>query len=209
MKNGLIVFAREPLPGKVKNRLAAAVGAERAAGIYETMLQDVLAATRQLQSVNAVVYWASAKESLPFLAERFGCSSRLQSSGDLGQRMQGAFEEMLADGCDHCCIIGSDAPDLPVAYIEEAYLKLADQATDVVIGPCRDGGYYLLGLKKMCERLFMDIPWSSAQVFERSIAAARNAGLSFSILPEWHDIDTIEDYRAFCERQQTLLAACT
>jgi uncharacterized protein len=202
MKKGLIIFAREPLPGAVKTRLAAAVGEHVAAELYETMLQDVLKTARQLGDVETVVYWACEEEALPILAERYRCCSRRQSPGNLGQRMQAAFEEMFATGCELCCIIGSDAPDLPLSYILEAYRLLATLQTDVVFGPSRDGGYYLLGLRQVCAPLFTNIPWSSADVLEQSLTAARNLGLSAALLPEWQDIDTVEDLRAFQVRNQ-------
>lgn len=200
MIRGLIVFAREPLPGRVKTRLAAALGDRAAADLYETMLQDVLATCRQLHDVETVVFWACEEASLPRLAGRYRCRSRRQSDGDLGQRMRAAFEEMFAEGCDVCCIIGSDAPDLPLSYIQAAYNLLATERTDVVFGPATDGGYCLLGLRRVVPPLFADISWSSAGVLEQSLAAARKAGHTPALLPEWQDIDTIEDLHAYHER---------
>jgi hypothetical protein len=202
MKKGLIVFAREPLPGKVKTRLAASLGNEISAEIYEGMLREVLQAACQLNDVDTVVYWSARKESLPLLAEQYKCRSRLQTGVDLGQRMQAAFEEMFLDDYSSCCIIGSDAPDLPVAYIREAYRFLDAQDTDVVLGPSRDGGYYLLGMKQVMPRLFANITWSSPVVLEQSLAAAMKAGLSTTLLPEWQDIDTLDDLQAYYVRNQ-------
>jgi len=200
MKKGLIVFAREPLPGKVKTRLAASLGERAAAELYETMLRDVLKGVRQLDGVDAVVYWACEEESLPLLAERYRCRSRRQGPGDLGRRMLGAFGEMFADGCELCCIIGSDAPDLPLPYLQEAFRLLASLKSEVVLGPCRDGGYYLLGMRQVWPELFRGIPWGSAAVLDRSLAAAEGSGVSVSLLPAWQDIDTLEDLQAFQER---------
>jgi rSAM/selenodomain-associated transferase 1 len=200
MKKGLIVFAREPLPGKVKTRLAASVGDQIAADLYEDMLQAVLAATRKLDDVETVVYWACEEEALPRLAEKYHCSSRSQKIGDLGQRMLAAFEAMFAGGCQLCCIIGSDAPDMPRSYIREAYQLLATQQTDTVFGPSKDGGYYLLGMKQVWPRLFRDIPWSSEDVLKKSLIIALDAGLTTALLPEWQDIDTVEDLQAFQNR---------
>ncbi len=202
MKKGLLVFARAPIPGKVKTRLAATFGDQTAAELYETMLQEVLKATRQLNDIEPVVFWDCDEALLPLLAERYRCNSRCQISGDLGQRMQAAFEEMFARGFEACCIIGSDAPDLPLSYIMEAYRLLAVPQADVVFGPSKDGGYYLLGLRQVWGQLFAKIPWSSAAVLEQSLAAVHDSGLAAALLPEWQDIDTPEDLQAFRERKR-------
>ena len=205
MKRGLIVFAREPLPGKVKTRLAVSLGDRAAAELYETMLQDVLKTARQLSDVETVVFWDCGEGALPFLAERYRCSSRRQIPGDLGQRMRGAFEEMFNDGFGLCCIIGSDAPDVPLSYILQAYRVLEATQADVILGPSRDGGYYLLGLRRVWEQLFVNISWSTAEVLEQSVTAAQGAGLKTAMLPEWQDIDTLEDLHAFQERSRLTL----
>jgi len=202
MKKGLIVFAREPLYGKVKTRLAASLGDQLATRLYENMLQEVLKTTLQLSAIETIVFWACEEEALPMLAERYQCNSRSQSRGNLGQRMQAAFAEMFADGYDVCCIIGSDAPDLPTSYILEAYRQLEMQHCDAVFGPSRDGGYYLLGLRQVWPTLFMNISWSSSEVLEQSLTAAKGAGVLTALLPEWQDIDTVADLRAYQERNQ-------
>lgn len=204
MKKGLIIFAREPLPGMVKTRLAATIGDQAAAQLYETMLQDVLATSRQLKDIETFVYWACEDSSLSRLADTYNCCARCQCSGDLGQRMQGAFEEMFSHGFDVCCIVGSDAPDLPTAYIRNAFQLLAEQHHDVVLGPCSDGGYYLLGMKQAYPHLFRNIHWSSADVLQESLAAAQNGGQATALLPEWQDIDTFEDLQAFQHRNNLL-----
>jgi len=202
MKKGLIVFAREPLPGEVKTRLAAAVGDQAAVDLYETMLQDVLKTARQLTDIEIVVFWDCEKESLPILSEKYSCNSSCQVAGNLGQRMQAAFEEMFADGCELCCIIGSDAPDLPLSYIQEAYKLLATLQADVVLGPSLDGGYYLLGLRELWPQLFVDISWSTADVLGQSLIALQGLELKTTLLSEWQDIDTVEDLQAFQERKR-------
>lgn len=202
MKRGLIVFAREPLPGKVKTRLAASIGDRAAAELYESMLQDVLKTVRELSDVDAVVYWDCREEALPLLADKYRCRSRRQITGDLGERMRGAFEEMFADGSDVCCIIGSDAPDLPLPYLREAYRLLSAPPADVVLGPSLDGGYYLLGLRQICPELFSEIHWGSAAVLAQSLGAAEDSGRFVSLLPLWRDIDTLEDLQAFRERSR-------
>lgn len=203
----LIIFAREPLPGRVKTRLAADVGDRAAAELYEAMLLDVLEIGRGLTEIESVVFWDCTAESLPLLADRFGCQSRRQADGDLGQRMQAAFEEMFADGFESCCIIGSDAPDLPPAWIERAIEILEAGQSEVVFGPGSDGGYYLLGLKQIFPQLFREITWSSPFVLQQSLTAAQAAGAAPALLPVWHDIDTLQDLNSFLIRPGTCVAA--
>lgn len=203
-RKGLIIFAREPLPGRVKTRLAAAIGDQAAVELYLAMLRDVLETSRKLTDVESVVFWDCEEKSLTQLEEIYRCSSRRQMSGDLGQRMQAAFTEMFADGFESCCIIGSDAPDLPLSYIRDAYQLLEEQRTDAVFGPSADGGYYLLGLKRLYPGLFAGIDWSTGHVLRQSLAAAGFAGAATRLLPEWYDIDTPEDLDAFIKRVRTL-----
>ncbi|MEI7816909.1 MAG: TIGR04282 family arsenosugar biosynthesis glycosyltransferase [Desulfuromonadales bacterium] len=204
MKARLILFAREPIPGKLKTRLASAIGNQAASELYETMFRDTLKTARQLTNVEVIVFWACDEESLPLLAEKYQCSSRNQCEGDLGRRMQVAFEEMFAEGCGACCIIGSDAPDLPLTYIQDACQLLVSPQVDIVFGPSIDGGYYLLGMRQVWPQLFTNISWSSDEVLEQSLAAANLAGLAVALLPKWQDIDTFEDLQAFQERTRLM-----
>ncbi len=199
-RKGLIVFAREPLPGKVKTRLAAAIGDAAAAGLYEAMLQDVLAITRKLMDVETIVFWDCEESGLQLLADRYSCRSRRQADGDLGQRMQAAFAEMFDNGFEQCCIIGSDIPDLPHDYIKEAFDLLAAEKADSIFGPSADGGYYLLGLKRMIPQLFANIDWSTPLVLRQSLEAARGVGATNVLIPEWQDIDTRDDLNSFMKR---------
>lgn len=203
MRNGLIVFAREPLPGRVKTRLAADIGDTSAADVYSWMLGNVLDNCRKLVGIETIVYWACDSGAVQSLAGRYDCVSTSQVNADLGQRMQVAFSEMFTAGFETCCIIGSDAPDLPVSYILEAFDLLIDRKADVVFGPSHDGGYYLLGLSRPCPSLFIDIEWSTPQVLQQSLAAAERAGLKAIQLPGWYDIDTHDDLIKYWERSGT------
>lgn len=199
-RKGLIVFAREPLPGRVKTRLASAIGDSAAAELYEAMLQDVLSVCSRVNQIDTVVFWDCAEDSMPLLESRFSCRSGRQADGNLGQRMQNAFNEMFDRGYEICCIIGSDCPDLPAASLTDAFSMLESGGTDAVFGPSLDGGYYLLGLRSMIPGLFENIAWSTDVVLRQSLAAAKEAGLTTSLLNTWQDIDTLEDLKNFLER---------
>ena len=209
MRNGLIVFAREPVPGRVKTRLAATIGDVAAAEAYAAMMADVMNTCRKLTGLETVVYWDCEDNSLPLLADRYGCVSRRQSGDVLGQRMQAAFAEMFASGFNACCIIGSDAPDLPASYIQEAFHLLAAQQCDAVFGPTHDGGYYLLGLSRLWPQLFTDIDWSTPRVLRQSLTAAGKTGIKAILLPRWYDIDTQCDLEKFQARNMIKTQAQT
>lgn len=196
MKRGLIVFAREPVPGRVKTRLARDLGATAAAELYAAMLEDVLERAASLgPDLRVLVFWAQQGDALP----RHSAYPRLemyrQSGATLGERMQAAFTTVFASGIRNCCIIGSDAPDLPGAYIGQAFDALEHGQAEVVFGPAADGGYYLLGMKRVWQRLFEEIAWSTPRVLEASLERAAELNLRTELLPVWHDIDTLDDLR--------------
>lgn len=193
MNKGLIVFAREPVPGKVKTRLARDLGGDVATQLYTAMLADVLEQAAALADVRVLVFWAQQGESLLQFPEYPRLEMYKQNGADLGERMASAFATAFASGIRHCCIIGSDAPDLPAEYISQAFDALEQERGDVVFGPAGDGGYYLLGMKRVWERLFEDIVWSSPLVLSTSYARAEELHLACTLLPVWHDIDTIDD----------------
>ena len=165
--------------------------------------------SRKLAEVETVVFWDCEEASLPLLADCYKCRSRRQAPGDLGQRMQAAFETMFSDGFDSCCIIGSDIPDLPLACIQQAFALLAAGQTDAVFGPSADGGYYLLGLRGMIPQLFANINWSTPLVLRQSQEAAQEIGITTALLPICHDIDTQEDLNSFMTRSAMLLTTHT
>ena len=196
MSKGLIIFAREPVPGLVKTRLARDVGEQVAAELYAAMLDDVLEKVALLEDVRLLVFWAAKEGQFPFFPAIPRLEMFEQHGADLGERMANAFATAFDKGIRNCCIIGSDLPDLPLEFVRQAFHMLEEETTDAVLGPCSDGGYYLLGMRKLlCSRLFEDVPWSTSLVLETSLERCREAGLNVGLLPEWHDIDTIEDLR--------------
>ncbi|QEM66961.1 glycosyltransferase [Geobacter sp. FeAm09] len=214
MTRGLIIFAREPLVGTVKTRLAQGLGSHRlATELYAAMLADVLAAAATLDDTRLLLFWALKNGAIPAVPVPPRATMFEQQGHDLGARMANAFETAFASGCETCCIIGSDAPDLPLEYIRRAFALLERAEAEVVFGPAEDGGYYLLGLRRFQRQLFEDIVWSSAEVLQTSQERARFCGLRTALLPPWRDIDTCEDLEAFQERPsretapQTLAAA--
>jgi glycosyltransferase A (GT-A) superfamily protein (DUF2064 family) len=110
------------------------------------------------------------------------------------------FRDQLAKGYDAVSIIDSDSPDLPNGLIRESLQLLLTHEAEVVFGPCHDGGYYLVGMRKPHPELFRDIPWSTADVLSMSLEKSRTLGLTVKLLSFWNDLDTFEDVISFYDR---------
>ena len=186
----LIVFVRKPELGKVKTRLAATVGDEQALDIYNLLVQHTQLVASAVPSVK-LVYYAPAIVDKDFWSGA-DIQKRLQPEGDLGQKMEAAFREALTLA-DKAIIVGSDCAELTPGIIGEAYDAL-DRA-DVAIGPATDGGYYLLGMKKLHPFLFQDMVWSTEMVYQQTVDRIEQAGLSHHVLPVLSDVDFEEDWQ--------------
>jgi rSAM/selenodomain-associated transferase 1 len=188
-KNALIVFTRNPALRKVKTRLAATVGDQAALDIYTFLLKHTVSITKEVQADVFVFYSEAIREHDLWNNGRF--HKRLQQGDDLGARMQHAFEQVLGLGYERAIVIGSDMYDLSTAEIDRAFTAL--QEADVVIGPAQDGGYYLLGLKKILPELFKNKAWGTDTV----LRATLNDLETFDVirLAEKNDIDYFSDVK--------------
>lgn len=190
MKTALIVFVKNIGFEPVKSRIGHEVGNHMADAIYG----ELLAATRRLcagLSHDIHVYYS---HHIDHNDDWTGVTKERQlqdQSADLGQRMKSAFEKLLPH-YDKVAIIGSDCPYLTPAMMDEAFAAL--DKVDVVFGPSNDGGYYLLGLKKMLPFLFEGIAWSTDQVLAQSLDKLGSTGSSFAKLDYLEDIDTYAAY---------------
>jgi rSAM/selenodomain-associated transferase 2/rSAM/selenodomain-associated transferase 1 len=187
----LIIFAKAPLRGHVKTRLAAEVGEEEAVRVYRTLGRRVVHQVRG-GAYDTVVYYdppGSLEEVRNWLGEE-GMEFRPQATGDLGARMEAAFEEVL-EYAQAACVIGTDAPEVDRRSVEEAFHALA--ARDVVFGPTEDGGYYLLGMTRARPELFRRIPWSTPRVLPVSRERVLALGLRPALLKPLIDVDRMED----------------
>lgn len=198
MTTVLGLFAKPPVPGTVKTRLAADIGDEAAASLYAAFVRDLLqthadsadgADNRIIgvggQNREAAETWARAEAGDAFEVWP-------QPDGDLGYRMHTFFEYALRRG-DRAVLIGTDSPNLPPEYIEQAFKLLRQH--DVVIGPASDGGYYLIGQRQPARNIFGETEWSSSRVFEQTAAQVRREQATLGLLPVWYDVDTVDDAR--------------
>ncbi len=178
----ICVFAKPPVAGEVKTRLAATLGPERAAALARAFLDDTLEAVQS-------VPWAEAAlaTTAPFPAP---VPTLLQGPGDLGARIERVLRAAL-ERAPAAIAIGADAPALPLRLLEAARSALA--VADAVLGPAADGGFYLLALRRCPEGLLAGLPWSAADTCLRTAAQLRAAGLRTVLLEEWFDVDRPED----------------
>jgi rSAM/selenodomain-associated transferase 1 len=193
MDQVLGVFAKWPRPGLVKTRLAAVLGADRAAQIADAFLRDTLDRLGEVnRAIRRVIAFApdEARTDFAYLAGgQFDL--RPQGEGDLGIRMKRLLSAELAAGADAVAIIGTDSPTLPVSLVEAAFREL--EQADVVLGPAMDGGYYLLGCARRVPPIFDGIAWGTSRVLIDTMARLP-AGFRLALLPPWYDVDTPDDW---------------
>ena len=185
----LLIFARNPEPGKCKTRLAEDIGDEAALEIYRFLLRHTASVTSELPVDKRVCYADAIWENDIWDPRIY--QKRLQRGNDLGQRMHLSFQEGFADGYRKVIIIGTDLYDLDQADLEEAF-KYLDNA-DYVLGPARDGGYYLLGMKRPDELIFRNKSWGSDRVLSQTLEDLGDEKVV--LLPEKNDIDVLDDIR--------------
>ncbi len=187
MNNALIIFTRNPELGKVKTRLAKSIGDEKALQVYTDLLEHTMLQTQYLDCDKYVFYDTMIIENDIWDNKTY--HKKLQTEGDLGERMHAAFEELFAIGHQKCIIVGSDLFDLQTIDIKHAFHAM--DYNEVIIGPALDGGYYLLGLKKMHPTLFKNKQWGTNSVLSDTL---NNIPLHHVyLLKTLNDIDTIED----------------
>ena len=190
----LLIFAREPVLGRVKTRLAAGIGPAAALAVYRELLALTAAAVAAAQ-VPATVWLAEAPAGADAALPRPewpGLPWRVQPPADsLGARMAHAFGEAFGEGAGRVAIIGTDCPGLSGALLTRAFEQLLTH--DIVLGPADDGGYYLLGMNKLEVELFQNKSWSTAAVLPDTLADAARLGLRVALLPQLHDVDSAAD----------------
>ena len=189
MKKALIIFVRKPESGKVKTRLAATIGDEKALAVYIQLLEHTNQISKSVFADKFVFYFNEIEQNDIWSSEIF--VKKLQREGDLGEKMGGAFSDLFDEGYGQVVIIGSDCPQLTTQIIEDAFDMLLQN--DAVLGPADDGGYYLLGIKKLHAELFSEITWSTDKVLSQTIEVCDRAVLTYGLLPVLTDIDTEAD----------------
>lgn len=191
-ENLLLIFIKNPLPGKVKTRLAKDLGEEKAVEFYKKLLKITRTEAEKTKSVKWLCYGDFINEDDEWTADFF--EKKLQSGNNLGERMSMFFKKGFEAGFKRIVIIGSDCPDIQSSDLNGAFDIL--KKSDAVIGPANDGGYYLLGLSKNVD-LFQNKEWSTESVFEDTLDDFKKENLTFQIIEEKIDLDTVEDLKNF------------
>lgn len=192
----ILVFGREPRPGRVKTRLIPALGKRQATALYRQMLERTLRVAATADVGQRQLWLDAGDAALPAYppAQALGFTVHRQQGHDIGERMQHALHGAL-QGADRAVLIGSDCPEYGKGYLDAAISALADH--DAVVGPAVDGGYVLIGLRRTASGLFGEIPWSTAGVMAATRLRLRALQWRWQELPQLRDIDRPDDLRFF------------
>ena len=197
-RSRLIIFTRYPEPGRSKTRLIPALGPDGAADLQRRMAEHALLWARGEETATPlsieVRFEGATEEAMrKWLGPDFLFSP--QGKGDIGQRMELAFDEAFRDGMERVMIAGTDIPGFYRGMAAKTLEAL--RSNDVVLGPARDGGYYLIALRRSAPRLFRDIPWGTDGVLRKTLRAAADLHLSTFLLEPLEDVDRPEDLPAW------------
>jgi len=187
-RNALIIIAKHPEKGAVKTRIMG-ISDEQRVELYTRLLNDTMEKLSSISGVDTYIAFAPANTKDFFT--RFKVGLVTLSDGDLGERMYEAFHNTFQKGYEKISLVGADIPDLSESIIIDSFNQLSDD--DLVYGPARDGGYYLVGMSKLIKEVFIDVPWSSPMTLEISMNNAKQAGYSVALITVLSDIDTFDD----------------
>jgi rSAM/selenodomain-associated transferase 1 len=184
------VFTKYWQPGFVKTRLAEKIGNQSAATLHFAFLQTILRRFASIDAQRQLCF--DPAERLPAFRELAGPAWELvpQYQGDLGMRLQHFFGNAFKSVAKQVIVIGSDSPNLPVEFVNQALQSLED--VDVVLGPSLDGGYYLIGLSRNLSTLFDRVSWSTRHVWQQTVDRLTKQQVPFVQLPPWYDVDDLE-----------------
>ncbi len=189
--NHILIYAKAPIVGKCKSRLAAEIGSEAATQLYQKMLRHTLL---ESQKADAQVRLRVSPDEELQNSENWAEGIEIrqaQGMGDLGFRLNQGFLESFRESAQKVLVIGTDCPGLRHEHLREALQELDNR--EVVLGPARDGGYYLLGLRQTMPNILQNISWSTDQVLKQTLTILKSAGKSYYLLPELSDVDTKDD----------------
>jgi len=192
MKRAIIIMAKVPRAGNVKTRLQPFLSAEQCILLSEAFLEDAINKAKRIGE-KLIIAFSPADERGYF--DKFGDENLIlteQKGADLGERMFNAFQFALSQNSDSAVMIGTDSPTFPADYIEQAF-EFLELETDAILGKTADGGFYLIGLRKLNREIFENVAWSSGKTFEQTYRNIMNLNLHLREVPSWFDVDEKND----------------
>ena len=197
----LAIMTKAPRAGQVKTRLSPPLTPKEAAGLIVCFLRDISAAINQAGNDTRGIGCYTPVGSEEAYHDILPASFQLiaQRNGDFGERLAGAIEDLLAAGFSSVCLINSDSPTAAASVFAEAARLLSSPNEQVVLGPSDDGGYYLIGMKKLQTRLFERIDWSTDRVLAQTLERAGEIGLEVRFLPACYDVDDRATLHRLCD----------
>lgn len=189
--NRLIIFVKNIRLGKVKTRFAATAGDEAALKLYKKLVGLTASQARKTAAECLVSYSEEVEANDIFNISHF--EKDTQTGGDLGERMGNAFRKSFQQGYNKVVLIGSDCPGITYNLMNRSFDILDDY--DCVLGPSVDGGYYLIGMKRLIPELFENVPWSTGLVLKRTLKTLNRLNYTCELMEELNDIDTAEDLK--------------
>jgi uncharacterized protein len=197
----LAIMTKAPRAGAVKTRLQPPLTAEEAAELNVCFLRDIAAVIvssgGESKGIGVFTPAGSESEYANVLPSDFVLIP--QRGDSFGERLTNAVTDLLRVGFESCCLINSDSPTVTADAFRQAVVKLQRADNRIVLGPSDDGGYYLIGMRKVYRRLFEEIDWSTERVFAQTLNRARELSLSVHILPKFYDIDDSTALRRLCD----------
>ncbi len=188
MSTSLIIFAKSPIPGKVKTRLTPYITPAEAAELYKAFIVDIIDNAHKLKCEQVTITYTPSNAEATLRSICGQSVYYLPQKGDnLGERMKNAFKHSFDKGSERTVIIGTDSPTLPLSYIQKAFDALKE--VPVTVGPTFDGGYYLIGLSEQNDAIFDDIDWSTSKVFVQTLTRIQGMSKQLYALPPWYDVD--------------------
>ncbi len=191
MKRAIVIMAKVPKAGKVKTRLQPFFTPQQSAEFADCLLQDAINKATALKNKLIIAYSPADERSFFDNFTNHNFILVAQIGENLGEKMFNAFQFAYSQGLDSIVMIGTDSPTFPSNFIEKAFEIL--QAKDAVLGKTYDGGFYLIGLRKINKGLFENVEWSSKKTFEQTKKNLEALGFSLGELPIWYDIDEPKD----------------
>lgn len=191
--NAVVIMAKAPVPNEVKTRLIPPLEPEEASILYHSFLLDKIEQVKSIDAHRCVAYTPQTSESFFMSIVPPGFSLINQAGENLGERLAGVSKRLFEEGAEKVVMLDSDTPNLPIDRIREALSRLDE--VDVVLGPCEDGGYYLIGMRSWVPELFSGIPWSTSEVAKLTFKKAKSLDLSVFLLDKWYDVDTVIDLK--------------